>query len=81
MAKVVGKNPKPHPENYVWPENAKTRVALVEEIVEFKMLKHSGLLVKVRYDGGRLSTWLHSKDFKVAELWQGGTSARCTIYG
>lgn len=75
------KNGKPHPERYVWPENCKIKVAEVEEILEFKTLKQSGLLVKVSYDGGRSSTWLHSKDFKVYPKYYGGTAAITTVYG
>ena len=81
MVKVVGTNAKPHPENYEFPPNCKRKVVQVEEIVEFKLLKQSGLLIKVRYDGGRLSTWLHTKDFPVHTLWQGGTAALTTVYG
>jgi hypothetical protein len=75
------KSKKPHPERYVWPENSKVRWTQVEEILEFKILKHSGMLVRVKYDGGRESTWLHSKDFRVHTLWQGGTAAIIQIYG
>jgi hypothetical protein len=72
---------KPHPENFVWPENCKTRVAQVVEVVAFRKMKQSGLLVKVRYDDGHLSTWLHTKDLPVHTLYFGGTSALYTIYG
>lgn len=67
--------------DYNFPPNGRSKMAHVEEVVAFKLLKQSGLLVKVRYDGGRLSTWLHSKDFPVHLLWQGGTSALYRVYG
>jgi hypothetical protein len=77
---IAVKGAKPHPENYVFPPNAKGRWLEVEEIVEFKMLRQSGLLVKVKYDGGRTSTWLHSKDFKVHTKWAGGTAALARVW-
>lgn len=74
MAQTVGMNSKPHPENYEWPENPKRRVGRVAEVLEFRLLKHSGLIVKVLFEDGHKSTWLHSKDFPVHQLWQGGTA-------
>lgn len=72
------KGTKPHPENWVPSERQRVEHGSVAEIVDFKMLKHSGLLVKVRFQnhaGGMVSTWLHSKDFKVHTLYYGGTAA------
>lgn len=77
---ITGTGGKPHPENWTPVKEHRREWVEVEEVVDTKTLKHSGLLVKVRYDGGRLSTWLHSKDFKVYQRWSGGTAALVNIY-